>query len=90
MARLLTIAALLASAHGLVGTKVPDVDIDFGFPPTKINLPSYVAGKKMILVSTIPITNGSALHGPSTGARCVALPPSLHSQMSEVCHPNSF
>ena len=79
MARLLTIAALLAGAHGLVGTKVPDVDIDFGFPPTKINLPSYVAGKKMILVSTIPITSGSLYFA----LRCVV---SLRAPAALSCH----
>lgn len=53
MARFLLTASLVSTAFGasLVGTKVPsDVDLDLGFPPTKITLSERIAGKKVILV----------------------------------------
>jgi len=43
------ISSLLA-ASALVGTKVPAVDLDLSFPPTKIDLAERTAGKKVILV----------------------------------------
>ena len=51
--RLLVATALLAtSAFGsLVGTKVPGgVELDLGFPPTKVALSERVRGKNVILV----------------------------------------
>jgi hypothetical protein len=33
-----------------VGDNVPSVEIDLGFPPAKINLAEYAAGKKVILM----------------------------------------
>jgi peroxiredoxin len=33
-----------------VGSKMPSVDLDFGFPPTKVNMASYTAGKKTLVV----------------------------------------
>lgn len=51
--RLLVATALLAtSAFGsLVGTKVPGgVELDLGFPPTKVVLSERVRGKNVILV----------------------------------------
>ena len=50
--RLLATALLASSAcASLVGNKVPGgVELDFGFPPTKIPLSERVAGKKIILV----------------------------------------
>jgi peroxiredoxin len=33
-----------------VGSKLPDVEIDFGFPPEKINLAERVKGKRVIMV----------------------------------------
>ena len=52
MARVLLAASLLSTALGasLVGTKAPSVDLDFGFPPTKVNLAERVKGKKVIVV----------------------------------------
>jgi hypothetical protein len=34
-----------------VGDQVPNVDLHFGFPPEKINLPERCEGNKVILVS---------------------------------------
>jgi len=33
-----------------VGDKFPAVDVDFGFPPTKVNMGERLAGKKTIVV----------------------------------------
>lgn len=33
-----------------VGDKFPTVDVDFGFPPTKVNLGDKTKGKKVIVV----------------------------------------
>lgn len=51
-------AALLLAAFGCaaisaiaVGDKVPSIDLDYGFPPQKVNLAERVAGKNVILVS---------------------------------------
>jgi len=33
-----------------VGSKLPAVEIDFGFPPEKVNIADRVKGKKVILV----------------------------------------
>ena len=46
----LTLVASLLAAGSLVGSKAPSVTLDFGFPPTKIDLSERVAGKKVILV----------------------------------------
>lgn len=46
---ILTLTSLLV-ASSLVNTKVPSVELDFGFPPTKINLAERVAGKKVVIV----------------------------------------
>ena len=53
MLRVALTTTLLATALGasLVGTKVPaGIDLDFGFPPEKIDLSKRVAGKRVILV----------------------------------------
>jgi peroxiredoxin len=34
-----------------VGDRVPSIDLDYGFPPEKINLADRVAGKNVIVVS---------------------------------------
>ena len=51
-------AGILLAAFGAacvdaiaVGERVPSVDLDFGFPPEKVNLQERVAGKNVILVS---------------------------------------
>lgn len=51
-------AAVMFAAFGAacinaiaVGDKVPSIDLDYGFPPKKINLAERVAGKNVILVS---------------------------------------
>ena len=46
----LFLAAALTLGSTLVGTKVPPVELDFGFPPEKINLAERCAGKKIILL----------------------------------------
>jgi peroxiredoxin len=33
-----------------IGSKLPDVEIDFGFPPEKVNLAERVKGKRVIIV----------------------------------------
>jgi len=33
-----------------VGAKVPAIELDYGFPPEKVDLAKRVAGKKVILV----------------------------------------
>ena len=33
-----------------VGDSLPSVEIDLGFPPSKVNVAEYVAGKKVILM----------------------------------------
>ena len=52
MARLLLSLLAVSGAHGsLLGSKIPsNIDLDFGFPPTKVDVASRVAGKKVILV----------------------------------------
>lgn len=42
--------ALSIGAAIEVGDLIPDVELDFGFPPTKINLRERLAGKKTILM----------------------------------------
>ena len=49
MISLISTLAVLSSPF-LVGTKAPSVDLDRGFPPSKVNLAERVAGKKVILV----------------------------------------
>ena len=49
MISLISTLAVLSSPF-LVGTKAPSVDLDLGFPPSKVNLAERVAGKKVILV----------------------------------------
>ena len=46
---LVALSAVLATAS-LLGTKVPSVELDYSFPPTKVNLAERVAGKKVVLV----------------------------------------
>lgn len=33
-----------------IGQKIPDVSLYQGFPPKRVNLPEYCAGKKVLLV----------------------------------------
>ena len=40
----------LAATSSLIGQKVPSLDLDFGFPPAKVNLAERAAGKKVIVV----------------------------------------
>jgi len=48
----LVAAAIVASVSAVkVGDMVPDVNLDYGFPPEKINLYQRVMGKKVILMS---------------------------------------
>lgn len=48
---LLSPSAVAFSARVVTAnTKLPLVDLHFGFPPDKVNIASYAAGKKMILV----------------------------------------
>ena len=47
---MIALVSLLAASSVLVGTKVPSVELDFGFPPSKIDLAKRVAGKKVIVV----------------------------------------
>lgn len=44
---LLPVAAQLSS---LVGKKIPAIEMDLDFPPTKIDMAARVAGKKTIIV----------------------------------------
>lgn len=46
---LLALTSALALGS-LLGTSVPSAELDFGFPPTKINLAERLAGKKVVLV----------------------------------------
>ena len=46
---MLALSVLLATGS-LVGTKLPAIDLDFGFPPEKIDLANRVAGKKVIVI----------------------------------------
>ena len=46
-----TLVALCGVASIDVGAKVPaGITLDFGFPPTKVDLEKRVAGKKVILM----------------------------------------
>ena len=48
---MLALVSSLLVAGSLLGTKIPTgVELDFGFPPEKIDLASRVAVKKVILV----------------------------------------
>jgi len=48
---MLALVSSLLVAGSLLGTKIPTgIELDFGFPPEKIDLASRVAGKKVILV----------------------------------------
>lgn len=42
--------ALCVSAIS-VGDKIPSVELDFGFPPEKVNIADRVAGKNVLLIS---------------------------------------
>jgi len=46
------VARAPASFRGFaaVGDKFPSVDVDFGFPPTKVKMAERLAGKKTIVV----------------------------------------
>jgi peroxiredoxin len=46
MVAFLALGSLLTTAS-LLGTKVPAVELDHSFPPTKVNLAERVAGKKV-------------------------------------------
>ena len=47
----MAIALLSVLAAGsLLGTRIPSVNLDLGFPPAKIDLAARVANKKVILV----------------------------------------
>lgn len=46
---ILALTSLLATSS-LLGTKVPSVELDFGFPPSKVDLAARTAGKKVVLV----------------------------------------
>jgi len=60
MMRQVILALALAASNSLslnmmaagikVGEKIPAIDLDFGFPPEKINLATRVAGKRTLLV----------------------------------------
>jgi len=39
-----------ARGFAAVGDKFPNVDVDFGFPPSKVNMAERLAGKKTIVV----------------------------------------
>lgn len=47
---MLCLSSLLVSASLLVGSKVPSETLDFGFPPSKINLAERVAGKNVVVL----------------------------------------
>ena len=46
----IALAGLAAAAGVKVGDLVPDIDLDYGFPPEKVNLKKYCAGKRIVLV----------------------------------------
>ena len=46
MISLISTLAVLSSPF-LVGTKAPSVDLDLGFPPSKVNLAERVAGRML-------------------------------------------
>ena len=47
---MLWLSSLIVTSSLLVGTKVPSETLDFGFPPSKINLAERVAGKNVVLL----------------------------------------
>jgi len=47
---LVLLSSLLTASSGLVGSKLPSVTLDLGFPPEAVNLAERVAGKKIILI----------------------------------------
>lgn len=47
---LLGIAAIAVSGQPEAGFKIPPVELHKGFPPEKINLAEYIAGRKVIIV----------------------------------------
>jgi peroxiredoxin len=46
----LTVASALGLASVKTGTKIPAVNLDFGFPPQKVFLPEYTSDKKMLII----------------------------------------
>ena len=51
MLRSVTLFAAMAGAASIgLGEKVPDVTLDYGFPPEKVALGQRLAGKKVILL----------------------------------------
>jgi peroxiredoxin len=40
----------LTAAQLQVGTKIPSITLDLGFPPEKIDLAKRVAGKEVVIV----------------------------------------
>jgi hypothetical protein len=46
----LSVASALGLASIKAGDKMPPVDLDYGFPPQKVFLPSYTANKNMIVL----------------------------------------
>jgi 2-Cys peroxiredoxin 5 len=47
---MLVLSALVAASAISTGTKVPSLELDYGFPPAKVNLAERLAGKKVVLV----------------------------------------
>ena len=47
---IISLSSLIVTSSLLVGQKVPAMELDFGFPPSKVNLAERVAGKKVVLV----------------------------------------
>mmetsp|Transcript_65872 Transcript_65872/g.153065 ORF Transcript_65872/g.153065 Transcript_65872/m.153065 type:complete len:100 (+) Transcript_65872:60-359(+) len=43
-------AASAIAVEVKVGDSIPNVDLDKDFPPTKVNLPEFCKGKKVVLV----------------------------------------
>lgn len=51
--KLFSLLALAGCAAAVIkeGDTIPDAQLDFGFPPTKIDLKTRIAGKNVILMS---------------------------------------
>ena len=48
---LLLVGSLAACAHGFgVGDSLPSATLDYGFPPSKVDLNARVAGKNVVIV----------------------------------------
>jgi hypothetical protein len=46
----ITMAAVGAAPNVKVGDMIPDISLDSGFPPEKVNLREYAKGKKIVLM----------------------------------------